>query len=179
MADNASMKWYVVHTYSGYENRVKASLDKSVENNGLQHLIGEVVIPVEEVLEIKNGKSHVIQRKRMPGYVLVRMNMTNESWYIVRNTRGVTGFVGTGNKPSPLSDEDYNELMASIPVTRLDVQVGDEVRILNGIFESFTGKVSSIDLDTKKVTVVVEMLNREANVDLDLDEVVRVENTEA
>ncbi len=173
------MKWYVVHTYSGYENRVKANLEKTVENNGMQDLITQVEIPVEEVLEIKNGKSHVTQRKRMPGYVLVRMIMTNESWYIVRNTRGVTGFVGTGNKPSPLSDEDYAELMASIPVTRLDVQVGDDVRILNGIFENFTGKVSSIDMDTKKVCVVVEMLNRATNVDLELDDVVRVEKTEA
>ena len=91
MADNPSMKWYVVHTYSGYENKVKANLDKNVENNGLQDMIGAVEIPVEEVLEIRNGKSHVVQRKRMPGYVLVRMVMTNESWYIVRNTRGVTG----------------------------------------------------------------------------------------
>jgi len=99
MADNASsqMRWYVVHTYSGYENKVKANLDKSVENNGLQDLIGEVVILTEEYCEIKNGKSHIMQRKHMPGYVLVHMVMTNESWYIVRNTRGVTGFVGMGN----------------------------------------------------------------------------------
>ncbi|MBR7041280.1 MAG: transcription termination/antitermination factor NusG [Clostridia bacterium] len=175
MADNPSMKWYVVHTYSGYENKVKANLDKNVENNGLQDMIGAVEIPVEEVLEIRNGKSHVVQRKRMPGYVLVRMVMTNESWYIVRNTRGVTGFVGAGNKPSPLSDEEYNEIMAAIPVTRLDVQVGDEVRILNGIFENFTGKVTQIDTALKRVTVVVEMLNRATNVDLELDEVVRVD----
>ncbi|MBR5009047.1 MAG: transcription termination/antitermination factor NusG [Clostridia bacterium] len=175
MADNPSMKWYVVHTYSGYENKVKANLDKNVENNGLQDMIGAVEIPVEEVLEIRNGKSHVVQRKRMPGYVLVRMVMTNESWYIVRNTRGVTGFVGAGNKPSPLSDEEYNEIMAAIPVTRLDVQVGDEVRILNGIFENFTGKVTHIDTALKRVTVVVEMLNRATNVDLELDEVVRVD----
>ena len=178
MADSSSMKWYVVHTYSGYENRVKANLEKTVENNGMQDLIGQVEIPIEEVLEVRNGKSHVTQRKRMPGYVLVHMNMTNESWYIVRNTRGVTGFVGTGNKPSALSDEDYAELMASIPVTRLDVQVGDDVRILNGIFENFTGKVTAIDMDAKRVTVVVEMLNRATNVDLELDDVVRVEVNE-
>ena len=175
MADNASMKWYVVHTYSGYENKVKANLDKSVENNGLQDLIGEVQIPIEEVLEIKNGKSHIIQRKRMPGYVLVHMVMTNESWYIVRNTRGVTGFVGMGNKPAPLSDDDYAELMASIPATRLDVEVGDDVRILSGLFENFTGRVVSIDVATKRVTVGVEMMSRSTNVDLELDEVVRVE----
>lgn len=99
MAENAEMNWYVVHTYSGYENKVKANLEKTVENNGLQDLIAEVQIPIEEVVEIKNNKRRVVPRKRMPGYVLVRMVMTNESWYVVRNTRGVTGFVGTA--PSP------------------------------------------------------------------------------
>ena len=175
MADDVSMRWYVVHTYSGYENKVKATIDKSVENNGLQDLIGEVEIPVEEVLEIKNGKSHIYQRKRMPGYVLVRMRMTNESWYIVRNTRGVTGFVGTGNKPSPLSDEDYASLMESIPVQRLDVELGDEVRILTGLFENFNGRVTALDPETKRVPVSVEMMNRATSVELALDEVVRVE----
>ena len=106
MAENAEMNWYVVHTYSGYENKVKANLEKTVENNGLQDLIAEVQIPIEEVVEIKNNKRRVVPRKRMPGYVLVRMVMTNESWYVVRNTRGVTGFVGTGTKPTPLPDND-------------------------------------------------------------------------
>jgi transcriptional antiterminator NusG len=175
MADTAEMKWYVVHTYSGYENKVKANIEKTVENTtSMQGLIGSVEIPQEEVLEIKNGKSHIVQRKRMPGYVLVHMVMTNESWYRVRNTRGVTGFVGTGSKPSPLSDEDYANLMASAPVTRLDVEVGDDVRILTGVFENFTGHVSAIDPVAKRVTVVVEMLNRATNVELELDEVVRV-----
>ena len=177
MADNAQgqKKWYVVHTYSGYENKVKANLDKTVENNGLQDLIGEVNIPTEEVLEIKNGKSHIIQRKHMPGYVLVHMVMTNESWYIVRNTRGVTGFVGMGNKPESISDEDYAKMMAPSQQTRFDVSVGDDVRILNGIFENFTGKVKSIDPETKHIVVVVEMLARATEVELELDDVVRVE----
>ena len=176
MADTAEMRWYVVHTYSGYENKVKANIEKTVENRGMQSIIDKVVIPVEEVVEVRNGKSHVAQHKRMPGYVLVHMIMTNEAWYIVRNTRGVTGFVGTsGNKPSPLSDEDYEALMASIPVTRLDIQVGDDVRILSGIFENFTGRVAAVDVGLKRVTVVVEMLNRATNVELALDEVVRIE----
>ena len=175
MTDAAEMRWYVVHTYSGYENKVKANIEKTVENQNMQHLIEKVVIPIEEVLEVKNGRSHVAQHKRMPGYVLVHMIMTNEAWYVVRNTRGVTGFVGTGNKPSPLSDADYEALMASIPVTRLDIQIGDDVRILSGIFENFTGRVSQVDPVTKRVTVVVEMLNRATNVELALDEVVRVE----
>lgn len=159
MAENAEMNWYVVHTYSGYENKVKANLEKTVENNGLQDLIAEVQIPIEEVVEIKNNKRRVVPRKRMPGYVLVRMVMTNESWYVVRNTRGVTGFVGTGTKPTPLPDNDYTSLMASIPVTRLDIQVGDEVRILTGLFENFTGRVTDIDTENQKLRITVPCLN--------------------
>ena len=175
MAENAALGWYVVHTYSGYENKVKANLEKSVENNGLQDLITEVQIPTEEVLEIRNGKSHITQRKRMPGYVLVRMIMTNQTWYIVRNTRGVTGFVNTGDKATPLQDDEYEALMASIPVTRLDVQVGDNVRVLSGVFENSTAKVTKIDAAKKRVTIVMELLGHETETELDLDEVVRVE----
>ena len=176
MADNAEMNWYVVHTYSGYENKVKANLEKSVENNGMQDLISQVEIPVEEVVEIKNNKRRVVPRKRMPGYVLVRMVMTNESWYLVRNTRGVTGFVGTGTKPTPLPDSDFSFLMESIPVTRLDIQVGDEVRILTGLFENFNGRVTEIDAENKKIRVIVPMLKRETAIDLEYDEVVRLES---
>ena len=118
MSDNADIKWYVVHTYSGYENKVKVNLEKTVENNGLQDLITEVKIPTEDVTEIKNNKRRVVQRKLLPGYVMVKMNMTNETWYIVRNTRGVTGFVGAGNKPTPLSETDF----ASIFDTQADHQ---------------------------------------------------------
>ena len=143
MAENAEMNWYVVHTYSGYENKVKANLEKTVENNGLQDLIAEV---------------------------------TNESWYVVRNTRGVTGFVGTGTKPTPLPDNDYTSLMASIPVTRLDIQVGDEVRILTGLFENFTGRVTDIDTENQKLRITVPMLKRETAIDLDYDEVVRLDS---
>ncbi len=175
MAEQTEMNWYVVHTYSGYENKVKANLEKSVENNGMQELITEVQIPVEEVVEIKNNKRRVVPRKRMPGYVLVRMIMTNESWYLVRNTRGVTGFVGTGSKPTPLPDTDFAALMESIPVTRLDIQPGDEVRILSGLFENFNGRVTEIDTNNKKVRVMVPMLKRETAVDLEYDEVIRVE----
>ena len=176
MAENAEMNWYVVHTSSGYENKVKANLEKTVENNGLQDLIAEVQIPIEEVVEIKNNKRRVVPRKRMPGYVLVRMVMTNESWYVVRNTRGVTGFVGTGTKPTPLPDNDYTSLMASIPVTRLDIQVGDEVRILTGLFENFTGRVTDIDTENQKLRITVPMLKRETAIDLDYDEVVRLDS---
>ena len=176
MSDKAEMNWYVVHTYSGYENKVKANLEKSVENNGLQDLIGEVQIPIEEVIEIKNNKRRVVPRKRMPGYVLVRMVMTNESWYLVRNTRGVTGFVGTGTKPTPLPDSDYAALMESTTVTQLDIQVGDEVRILSGLFENFNGRVTEIDEENQRVRVVVPMMKRDTAVDLSFDEVLRLEN---
>ena len=167
-------QWYVVHTYSGYENKVKANLEKSVENNeGLQSLIQEISIPVEEVVEIRNGKRHTIQRKIFPGYVLVKMIMNNETWYIVRNTRGVTGFVGAGNKATPLSETDFASVFDSVPKTRIDIQVGDDVRILSGLFENFTGKVTSIDLENQKIHVIVPMLKRETDVELAYDEVVR------
>ena len=173
MSENPEIKWYVVHTYSGYENKVKVNLEKSVENNGLQDKIVEVCIPVEEAVEIKNNRRRVVQHKLLPGYVLVKMEMTNETWYIVRNTRGVTGFVGAGNKPSPLSETDFASVFDSVPQTRIDIQVGDDVRILSGLFENFTGKVTSIDLENQKIHVVVPMLKRETDVELAYDEVVR------
>ena len=176
MSENPEIKWYVVHTYSGYENKVKVNLEKSVENNGLQDLIGEVQIPIEEVIEIKNNKRRVVPRKRMPGYVLVRMVMTNESWYLVRNTRGVTGFVGTGSKPTPLPDSDFAALMESTTVTQLDIQLGDEVRILSGLFENFNGRVTEIDEENQRVRVVVPMMKRDTAVELSFDEVLRLEN---
>ena len=175
MSENPEIKWYVVHTYSGYENKVKVNLEKSVENNGLQDKIIEVCIPVEEAVEIKNNRRRVVQHKLLPGYVLVKMEMTNETWYIVRNTRGVTGFVGAGNKPSPLSETDFASVFDSVPQTRIDFQVGDDVRILSGLFENFTGKVTQIDLENQKIHVVVPMLKRETDVELGYDEVVRAD----
>ena len=173
MSENSEIKWYVVHTYSGYENKVKVNLEKSVENNGLQDKIVEVCIPVEEAVEIKNNKRRTVQQKLLPGYVLVKMQMTDETWYIVRNTRGVTGFVGAGNKATPLSETDFASVFDSVPKTRIDIQVGDNVRILSGLFENFTGKVTSIDLENQKIHVVVPMLKRETDVELAYDEVVR------
>lgn len=174
MADHAeTVQWYVVHTYSGYENKVKANLEKSVENNGLQHLIQEVSIPIEEVEEIRNGKRHTVQRKIFPGYVMVKMLMTDEAWYIVRNTRGVTGFVGPGSRPIPLSDP---EIEASINRTAvsIDIAVGEEVRILSGPLEDQVGKVTDIDTLCQKINVVVSMFGRDVPVELDYDQVQRV-----
>lgn len=175
MSDNTDIKWYVVHTYSGYENKVRDSLLKAVENNGMQDKIVDVRIPVEEAIEIKNNKRRTVQRKLLPSYVIVKMEMTNETWYVVRNTRGVTGFVGSGNKPTPLSETDFASIFETATATRLDIQVGDEVRILTGLFENFTGKVVSIDSVTQKLQVVVPMLKRETTVELAYDEVVRAD----
>ncbi|MBR2797909.1 MAG: transcription termination/antitermination factor NusG [Clostridia bacterium] len=175
MSENADIKWYVVHTYSGYENKVRDSLLKAVENNGMQDKIVDVRIPVEEAVEIKNNKRRVVQRKLLPSYVIVKMEMTNETWYLVRNTRGVTGFVGSGNKPTPLSETDFASIFDTAPQARIDIQVGDEVRILTGLFENFTGKVTAIDPVSQQLSVTVPMLKRETSVDLAYDEVVRVD----
>ena len=176
MSDNADIKWYVVHTYSGYENKVKVNLEKAVENNGLQDLITDVRIPTEDVTEIKNNKRRVVQRKILPGYVMIKMNMTNETWYIVRNTRGVTGFVGAGNKPTPLSETDFASIFDTKPATSIDIKVGDTVRILAGLFENFTGRVTAMDPETQQLSVVVPMLKRETAVELAYDEVIREED---
>ena len=175
MPENADIKWYVVHTYSGYENKVRDSLLKAVENNGMQDKIVDVRIPVEEAIEIKNNKRRTVQRKLLPSYVIVKMEMTNETWYVVRNTRGVTGFVGSGNKPTPLSETDFASIFEPATQTRLDIQVGDSVRILSGLFENFVGKVTSIDSVTQQLQVVVPMLKRETTVELNYDEVVRTD----
>ncbi|MBQ3424474.1 MAG: transcription termination/antitermination factor NusG [Clostridia bacterium] len=175
MSENADIKWYVVHTYSGYENKVRDSLLKAVENNGMQDKIVDVRIPVEEAVEIKNNKRRVVQRKLLPGYVMVRMEMTNETWYVVRNTRGVTGFVGSGNKATPLSETDFASIFDVAPQTRIDIQVGDEVRILSGLFENFVGKVTAMDPSTQMLSVTVPMLKRETSVELPYDEVIRTE----
>ena len=172
MSENAELKWYVVHTYSGYENKVKANLEKSVVNNGMTDLIHESESPLETAVEIKNNKRKEVERKLMPSYVLIHMVMTNETWYLVRNTRGVTGFVGAGNKPYPLSDEDYQAIYKAAPSISGDIQEGDEVRILTGLFENFTGKVKAVDLENNKVLVTVSMFKQDTDVELAYDEIV-------
>ena len=175
MAENEAIKWYVVHTYSGYENKVKVNLEKAVENNGMQDKIVDVRIPLEEVVEIKNNKRRTVQRKLLPGYVMVKMEMTNETWFVVRNTRGVTGFVGAGNKATPLSDTDFANVFNPEPTVQTDIHVGDEVRILAGLFENFTGRVTEINEAEQRVKVVVPMLKRETDVELAYDEVIKAE----
>ena len=160
-------KWYVVHTYSGYENKVKANIEKIVENRNMQDVIFEVNVPIEEQIEIKNGKKKVTQKKIFPGYVIVKMIMTDESWYVVRNTRGVTGFVGPGSKPVPLTDMEVKTLgVEKIPV-KLDARVGDSVKVISGPFENFVGTILEINNEKQKVKVMVSMFGRETPVELE------------
>ena len=169
MADNA--KWYVVHTYSGYENTVAASIEKAVENRGLRDLIQEVSIPLETVTEITDNGPKDVERKVFPGYVLVKMVMNDETWHVVRNIRGVTGFLGEGNKAIPLSDADVAALGVEKREVVVGYQEGDTVRITDGALESFLGTVEEIDLERSKVRVVVSMFGRETPVELELDQV--------
>ena len=169
MADNAN--WYVVHTYSGYENTVKATIEKYVENRNMRDLIHEISIPMETVTEITDNGPKDVERKVFPGYVLVKMVMNDETWHVVRNIRGVTGFLGEGNKAIPLSDADVAALGVEKREVVVSYQVGDSVRITDGALESFLGTVEEIDLDRSKVRVVVSMFGRETPVELDLDQV--------
>ncbi len=181
MADHANpeakeAKWYVVHTYSGYENKVKVTLEQLVENRGIQDYIQEVSVPMEEQIEIKDGKRKVTQRKIYPGYVLVKMVLTDDIWYIVRNTRGVTGFVGpTSTKPTPLTDEELAMMGLESgwgPV--VDYGVGDSVKVINGPLETFIGTVEDINLEKKKVRVLVSMFGRVTPVELELTQIKRL-----
>ena len=175
MAENA--KWYVVHTYSGYENAVAAAILKAAENRKMTDLIHEVNIPMETVTEHTDAGEKTYERKVFPGYVLVKMIITSESWYVVRNTRGVTGFVGPESKPVPLSDEEVERMLTSRSrEARFNIAVGEDVRILSGPLENFTGTVEEIDMDRAKIRVKVKMfLGREMQVEVDLDQVQKME----
>ena len=159
--------WYVVHTYSGYENKVKDNLEKTIENRGLEDTIVEVSIPVEETIEIKDGKKKTVQRKLFPGYVLVKMILTDESWHVVRNARGVTGFVGPGSRPVPLTDKEIAFMGVEYVPIVLDIEIGQSVRVMNGPLENFVGVVDEIYTEKQKVRVIVEMFGRETPVELD------------
>ena len=163
--------WYVVHTYSGYENKVAQNLTTIVENRRLQDLIQEVKVPTEIVPDIKDGKTREVERKLFPGYVLVKMVMTDDSWYIVRNTRGVTGFVGPSSKPVPLTDAEVDALGVDTRETNVDYEVGDSVEVLGGPLEGFIGIVETIDRTKGKVNVKVSMFGRETPAELELAQV--------
>ena len=170
MAEDA--KWYVAHTYSGYENKVKESIEKTVENRGLQQLISEVKVPVEEVIEKRGDKEKVVQKKIFPGYVVIKMVMTDESWYVVRNTRGVTGFVGPGSKPVPLSDAEVRKMgVDEVRRAEMPFKVGDLVEIMSGPMEGFSGNIERLDSETGTLWVKVSMFGRETSVEINYTQV--------
>ncbi len=172
-------RWYVVHTYSGYENKVRANLEKRVESMGMEDKIFRVLVPEDEETEIKNGKRKVAKKKVFPGYVLAEMVMTDDSWYVVRNTPGVTGFVGStgsGSKPIPLLPEEVDTVLKRMgmnehPKTEVDFEVKESVKVTEGPFANFTGMIEHIDLDKQKVKVHVNMFGRETPVELDFSQI--------
>lgn len=170
-------KWYVIHTYSGYENKVAQNIEKVVENRKLHDLIQEVRVPTEMVTEITDGKTKDVERKTYPGYVLVKMIVTDDSWYVVRNTRGCTGFVGPASEPTPLSDAEVKQLFG-IDTSSIEVNFkeGDNVRISGTAMDGFIGVVQSINLDEKTVDLLVSMFGRETPTTLPLSQVIPVED---
>jgi transcription termination/antitermination protein NusG len=174
-------RWYVVHTYSGYENKVKANLEKRVESMGMTDKIFRVIVPMEEETEIKNGKKKTSLRKVFPGYVLTEMIMTDDSWYVVRNTPGVTGFVGSagaGSKPTPLLPEEVEAILKQMgmdePRAEIDFEISENVKVTEGPFADFVGKIEEIDLDKQKVKVHVNMFGRETPVELDFTQIEKI-----
>ena len=164
---NVGLKWYVAHTYSGYENKVKANLEKIVENRGLGNLIYDIKVPVETVIERDGDKEKVEEVKVFPSYVFIKMIMTDESWHAVRNITGVTGFVGPGSRPTPLSDQEVLDMNIEEVKVQLSFNVGDEVDVISGLFEGYSGVVMSISDDLKIVTVLVKRGRRDMPVELD------------
>ena len=161
-------KWYVAHTYSGYENKVKANIDKAIVNRHLEDQIFEVRVPVQEVMEMKNGKQRAVSRKMFPGYVLVNMIMNDDTWYVVRNTTGVTGFVGPGSKPVPLSDLEMRSLgiQTEVKNVEIDFEVGDTVNIIGGVWKETVGGVAAMNKGKQMVTINVELFGRETPVEI-------------
>ncbi|MCI8274713.1 MAG: transcription termination/antitermination protein NusG [Lachnospiraceae bacterium] len=163
--------WYVVHTYSGYENKVKVDIEKTIENRNLHDQILEVTVPMQDVVEVKNGMRKQVQKKMFPGYVLINMVMNDETWYVVRNTRGVTGFVGPGSKPVPLSEEEMRPLGIRGGEITLDFELGDAVIVTSGAWEGTVGNIKGINEGKQSVTINVDMFGRETPVELNFTEV--------
>ena len=168
-------KWYVVHTYSGYENKVKANIEKTIENRHLEDQILEVRVPLQEVVEMRNGAAKQVQKKMFPGYVLLNMVMNDDTWYVVRNTRGVTGFVGPGSKPVPLDESEMENLGINKEDVIMDLAVGDVVTVLSGAWEGTVGAVQTINEQKKSLTINVELFGRETPVELGFSEVKKMD----
>ncbi|MCI9177794.1 MAG: transcription termination/antitermination protein NusG [Clostridia bacterium] len=169
--DDVMPRWYVVHTYSGYENKVKTDLEKTIKNRELEEFFFEIIVPMEEQIEIKEGQRKTNLKKVFPGYVLIKMIVTEKTWYIVRNTRGVTGFVGSGTDPIPLTDEEIRKMGFEQVAVKVDYTVNDTVRIIDGPLTDFTGTVIELSKEKHKVKVLVSMFGRETPVELEFAQV--------
>lgn len=167
----AEAKWYVVHTYSGYENKVKANIEKIIENRGMQDQIFEVSVPLQDAVEIKNGQKKTVSRKVFPGYVLLKMIMNDDTWYVVRNTRGVTSFVGPGSKPVPLTDDEVAAMGIEVNSKTFDFEVGESVKVSKGPFADSVGNVKEINPGKHTVIVILSIFGRETPVELDFSQV--------
>lgn len=169
--EDSVARWYVIHTYSGYENKVKTDLEKMVKNRELEDYFFDIIVPMEEQIEIKDGKRKTNLKKVFPGYVLIKMIVTDETWYIVRNTRGVTGFVGSGTNPIPLTDEEIRNMGFEAVEVKIDYDVNESVKVINGPLEGFVGVVQEINKEKGKVKVLVSMFGRETPVELEFSQV--------
>ena len=167
----AEAHWYVVHTYSGYENKVKANIDKAIENRHLEEQILEVRVPMQDVVEVKNGAKKTVQKKMFPGYVLINMVMNDDTWYVVRNTRGVTGFVGPGSKPVPLTEAEMKPLGIKTENVSIDFGEGDSIAVVAGVWKDTVGIVQKLDYGKQTATINVEMFGRETPVEISFAEV--------
>lgn len=172
-------KWYVIHTYSGYENKVKANLEKKIDSMGMEDKIFQVLVPVEEEVEVKEGKKKVSKKKVFPGYVLIEMIMTDDSWYVIRNTPGVTGFVGSGSKPIPLQDHEVRNILKQMgfeePKTKVPFTKGETVKVTSGPFEDFVAMIEEINPERGKIKVLVSMFGREIPMELDFFQVEKLQ----
>ncbi|MBQ7447740.1 MAG: transcription termination/antitermination factor NusG [Eubacterium sp.] len=167
----AEAHWYVVHTYSGYENKVKANIEKKIENRHLENEILEVRVPMQDVIELKNGARKPVQKKMFPGYVLINMVMNDDTWYVVRNTRGVTGFVGPGSKPVPLTEAEMRPLGIKVENLVIDYAEGDSVKVIAGVWRDTVGIVRKMDMNKQIVTINVELFGRETPVEISFEDV--------
>ena len=172
--EDSVARWYVIHTYSGYENKVKTDLEKMVKNRELEDYFFDIIVPMEEQIEIKDGKRKANLKKVFPGYVLIKMIVTEETWYIVRNTRGVTGFVGSGTNPIPLTDGEIRNMGFEEVEVKVDYDVNDSVKVINGPLEGFIGVVQEINKEKGKVKVLVSMFGRETPVELEFSQVQKI-----
>ena len=168
-------RWYVVHTYSGYENKVKANIEKTIENRNIHDLIYDIQVPMEEEIEEKDGKKKVTLKKVFPGYVLIKMIMTDDSWYVVRNTRGVTGFVGPGSKPVALTDEEVDSMGIVEKPVKIDIEIGESVKVISGPLENQIALVQEITEDKQRIKGLVNVFGRETPVELEFNQIQKLD----